>query len=74
MDIPKEYQEIALTTKQDQFKELSSTSAMSFNEPIEAMDYDKNKSRLVVSSHTGKIKMFHVEKNGMKNFTRHLYV
>jgi len=74
VDILKEYQETALTAKQDQFKEFSSTTAMSFNEPIEAMDYDKNKSRLAVSSHTGKIKMFHVEKNGMKNSTRHLYV
>ena len=33
----------ALTMKQNQFKELSSTAVMPFNEPIEAIDYDKNK-------------------------------
>ena len=54
-------------TKQDQFKELSSTAAFPFNEPVEAMDYDK-KSKLVLSSHTGKIKLFHIEKNGTESF------
>lgn len=32
------------------------------------MDYDTNKCRLVLSSHTGKIKLFHIEKDGMNSF------
>ena len=32
------------------------------------MDWDKNKGRLVLSSHTGKIKLFHLEKNGTNYF------
>ncbi|KDR76616.1 hypothetical protein GALMADRAFT_139529 [Galerina marginata CBS 339.88] len=48
---------------QDFFKELSSTTVLPFNEPVEAMDYDK-KNKLVLSSHGGKIKLFHVERNG----------
>ena len=49
------------------FKELSSTTVLPFNEPVEAMDYDHNKGRLIVSSHTGKIKLYQVEKNGKIN-------
>jgi hypothetical protein len=33
------------------------------------MDYDGGKCQLVLTSHTGKIKLFHVEKNGMKKIT-----
>ena len=51
--------------EQNDFKELSNTSVLPFNEPVESMDYDKNKSRLALSSHTGKIKIFQLEKNGM---------
>jgi hypothetical protein len=51
--------------EQKDFKELSNTSALPFNEPVESMDYDENKSRLALSSHTGKIKIFHLESNGM---------
>lgn len=58
------YFKTVFTSKQDTFKELSSTAVLPFNEPVEAIDYDKNKRRLVLSSHTGKIKLFHVEKNG----------
>lgn len=47
------------------FKELSQTNAFAFNEPVETMDYDQYKSRLVVCSHFGKIKMLSVEKDGM---------
>jgi WD40 repeat protein len=54
-----------LTIEQNSFKELSNTSVLPFNEPVESMDYDKNKSRLALSSHTGKIKVFHLEKNGI---------
>ena len=32
---------------------------------MESMDYDENKLRLALSSHTGEIKIFHLEKNGM---------
>lgn len=60
------YQERILTAKQNQFKELSSTAVLPFNEPVEAIDYDVIKSRLVLSSHGGQIKLFRVEKNGMK--------
>ncbi len=57
-----------LTFKQDHFKELSSTAVLPFNEPVEALDYDTNKRRLVLSGHTGKIKLFNLEKNGMSNY------
>jgi hypothetical protein len=33
---------------------------------VEAMDYDSGRCQLVLTSHTGKIKLFHVEKNGTK--------
>ena len=56
-----------LTLKQNNFKELSSTVVLPFNEPVESMDYDRNKSRLALSSQTGKIKIFHLEKNGMND-------
>jgi hypothetical protein len=36
---------------------------------VEAMDYDSDKCKLVLTSHTGKIKLFHVEKNGSKKAT-----
>ena len=45
-----------------------STADLPFNKPVEAMDYDMKKRRLVLSSHTGKIKLFHIEKNGMNYF------
>ena len=48
------------------FKQLSSTAVLPFNEPVEAMDYDSGKCKLVLTSHTGKIKLFHIEKNGTK--------
>jgi hypothetical protein len=51
--------------EQKSFKELSNTSVLPFNEPVESMDYDRNKSRLALSSHTGKIKVFKLEENGM---------
>ena len=57
-----------LTIKQNSFKELSNTNVLPFNEPVESMDYDGNNSRLALSSHTGKIKLFQLEKNG----TNHL--
>ena len=41
-----------------------------FNEPVEAMDYDRAKCRLIVSSHTGKINMFSVEKNGKIEYSK----
>lgn len=41
-------------------------AVLPFNEPVEAMDYDSGKCKLVLTSHTGKIKLFHVEKNGTK--------
>ena len=42
------------------FKQLSSTAVLPFNEPVEAMDYDSGKCKLVLTSHTaGKIKLFH---------------
>jgi hypothetical protein len=74
-----------LTVKQNSFKELSNTSVLPFNEPVESMDYDGNNSRLALSSHTGKIKIFHLEKNGMnylpwvvdivdKDFQEHWYL
>jgi len=46
------------------FKQLSSTAVLPFNEPVEAMDYDSDKCRLVLTSHSGRIKLFQVEKNG----------
>ena len=49
------------------FKELSSMAVLPFNEPVEAIDYDRNKCRLILSSHMGKIKLFQVEKNGRIN-------
>jgi hypothetical protein len=36
---------------------------------VEAMDFDNGKCKLVLTSHTGKIKLFHVEKNGTKKAT-----
>lgn len=54
-----------LTVKQNKFKELSNTIVLPFNEPVESMDYDASKSRLALSSHTGKIKIFRLEKDGM---------
>jgi hypothetical protein len=54
-----------LTIKQGCFKEMSSTAVLPFNEPVEAIDHDINKGRLVLSGHTGQIKVFHLEKNGM---------
>lgn len=51
---------------QTTFKQLSSTAVLPFNEPVEAMDYDSRKRQLVLTSHTGKIKLFQVEKNGTK--------
>lgn len=56
---------LTIMIKQNNFKELSNTSVLPFNEPVESMDYDRNESRLALSSHTGKIKIFHLEKNGM---------
>ena len=56
-------------TSQATFKQLSNTAVLPFNEPVEAMDYDSGKSKMVLTSHTGKIKMFHVEKNGTKKIT-----
>ena len=42
-------------------------AVLPFNEPVEAIDYDHNKRQLILSSHTGKIKLFQVEKNGRIN-------
>ena len=55
-----------LLSFQGTFRQLSSTAVLPFNEPVEAMDYDSSKSKLVLTSHTGKIKLFHVERNGTK--------
>jgi len=46
------------------FKQFSSTAVLPFNEPVEAMDFDSGNCKLVLTSHTGKIKLFQVEKNG----------
>ena len=46
------------------FRELSMTNAFASDDPVESIDYDRVKSRLVVSSHCGKIKMYDVDKNG----------
>lgn len=54
----------SLMLSQGVFKELSSMAVLPFNEPVEAFDFDRNKCRIVLSSHTGKIKLFQVEKNG----------
>ena len=40
------------------------TSAFALDDPVESVDYDRVKSRLAVSSHHGKIKMYDVNKNG----------
>ena len=40
------------------------TSAFALDDPVESVDYDRVKSRLAVSSHHGKIKMYDVDKNG----------
>ena len=56
-------------TFQATFKQLSNTAVLPFNRPVEAMDYNSGKSKMVLTSHTGKIKMFHVEKNGTKKIT-----
>lgn len=56
------------------FKQLSSTAVLPFNEPVEAMDYDSDKCKLVLTSHTGKIKLFHVEKNGSKKATLRIVI
>ena len=53
-----------LINLQDMFKELSSTAVVPFNEPVESMDYDRNNCRLILSSRTGMLKAFQVEKNG----------
>jgi hypothetical protein len=60
---------LCLFSFQANFKQLSSTAVLLFNEPVEAMDYDSGKYKLVLTSHTGKIKLFHVEKNGTKKAT-----
>ncbi|KIM35109.1 hypothetical protein M413DRAFT_14714 [Hebeloma cylindrosporum] len=52
------------TKEADQFKEVSSTAVLPFNEPVEGMDYDRSKGRLALTSHTGRIKLFQIEKNG----------
>jgi hypothetical protein len=52
----------------DTFKELSSTAVVPFNEPVESMDYDRNNCRLILSSRTGILKAFKVEKNGENLF------
>ncbi|KAF8878985.1 hypothetical protein CPB84DRAFT_1852222 [Gymnopilus junonius] len=49
------------------FKELSSTSVLPFNEPVECMDYDCHRCRLVLCGHSGKLRMYTVEKNGTLN-------
>ena len=51
------------------FKQLSSTAVLPFNEPVEAMDFDSGKCKMALTSHTSKIKLFHVEKNGTKKIT-----
>lgn len=56
-----------LINLQDTFKELSSTAVVPFNEPVESMDYDRNNCRLILSSRTGMLRAFQVEKNG-ENF------
>ena len=56
-----------LTSFQATFKQFSSTAVLSFNEPVKAMDFDSGNCKLVLTSHTGKIKLFQVEKNGTKN-------
>lgn len=42
-------------------------AVLPFNESVEAIDYDRNKCQLILSGHTGKIKLFQVEKNGKIN-------
>ena len=46
------------------FRELSMTNVFAVDDPVESVDYDRVKSRLAVSSHYGKIKMYNVDKNG----------
>jgi WD40 repeat protein len=57
-----------LINLQDTFKELSSTTVLPFNEPVESMDYDRNECRLILSSRTGKVKAYQVEKIGRNPF------
>ena len=45
-------------------------AVLPFNESVEAIDYDHNKCQLILSSHTGKIKPFQVEKNGKINLSK----
>ena len=54
----------AMAWQQANFRELSSISAFSIDDPVESVDYDRVKNRLAVSSHHGKIKMYDVDKNG----------
>ncbi|KJA24984.1 hypothetical protein HYPSUDRAFT_53480 [Hypholoma sublateritium FD-334 SS-4] len=47
------------------FRELSMTNAFSVDDPVESVDYDRVKSRLAVSSHHGRIKMYDFDKRGI---------
>ncbi|KAF8886712.1 WD40-repeat-containing domain protein [Gymnopilus junonius] len=49
------------------FKELSSTSVLPFNKPVECMDYDRHRCRLMLCGHSGKLRMYTMEKNGTLN-------
>ena len=39
-------------------------NAFSIDDPVESVDYDRVMSRLAVSSHHGKIKMYDFDKSG----------
>ncbi|KAF5318602.1 hypothetical protein D9619_010826 [Psilocybe cf. subviscida] len=48
----------------DSFRELTCRAVFPFNNPVEAIDHDSHKERLIVSSHAGKIAMYSVSKQG----------
>ncbi|KAF5328350.1 hypothetical protein D9619_013347 [Psilocybe cf. subviscida] len=48
----------------DLFRELTCRAVFPFNDPVEAIDHDSHKERLIVSSHAGKIGMYSVGKQG----------
>lgn len=54
-----------LSKNKDTFREVSITIAFGFNDTVECIDYDTNKSRLVACSHSGKINMYNVNKKGV---------
>lgn len=53
-----------LTNHQVSMAELSSTSVFAAGDSVEAITYDLEHRRAVVTSHYGQIKLFTVERNG----------